>query len=57
MFGTLELGHTKYPGVQLLQCLPFADQKFYGYNREGFVFVRPLGVELFVLSPENVWVW
>ena len=55
MFRTLEVGHTKYPGVQRLQCWPFADQKFYGYNREDFVFVRPPGVERFVRSPDNMW--
>ena len=55
MFGTLVLGHTKYPWVQRLQCWPFADQKFYDYNREDFVFVPPQVVERFVLSPENVW--
>ena len=55
MFGTLEVGHTKYHGVQRLQCWPFAYQKFYCYNREDFVFVCPQGVERFVLSLENVW--
>ena len=55
IFGTLEIGDTKYPGVQQLQCWPLVDQLFYGYNRDDFVFVRPPGVEWFVLSPENVW--
>ena len=51
-----QLIHTKkYPGVQRLQCWPFADQKFYGYDREDFGFVRPPRVEQFVLSPANVW--
>ena len=45
LFGTLELGHTKYPGLQRLQCWPYADQKFYCHNREDLVFVRPPGVE------------
>ena len=30
-------------------------QCYYGWNREDFVFIRPPGVESFVLSPENVW--
>ena len=55
MFGTLELGHTVHPGFQRLQCWPFPDLRYYGSNRQDFVFIRPPGVELFVLSPENVW--
>ena len=55
MFGTLELGHTFHPGFQRLQCWPFPDLRYYGWNREDFVFIRPPGVESFVLSPENVW--
>ena len=55
MYGTLVLGHNKYPGDQRLQCWPFQDFLYYGYNREDCVFVRPPGVEQFILSPENVW--
>ena len=55
VFGTLEIGHIKYPGHQRLQCWPFPEQQYYGFNREDFVFVRPPGVERFVLAPENVW--
>jgi hypothetical protein len=55
MFGTLELGHTVHPGVQRLQCWPSPDLRYYGSNREEFVFIRPPGVESFVLSKENVW--
>ena len=55
LFGTLEIGHKKYPGVQRAQCWPFPDLKFYGFNREDFVFVRPPGVEHFVLDSDNVW--
>ena len=55
MFGTLVVGHTLYHGVQRLQCWPFPDLKYYGFNREDCVFVRPPGVERFVLSPNNVW--
>ena len=42
--------------AQLLQCWPFefADQKFYGYKRVDFVFVRPPGGEQFVLSREDM---
>ena len=28
---------------------------YYGFNGEDFVFVRTPGVQLFVLSPKNVW--
>ena len=55
MFGTLEIGHTLYAGHQRVQCWPFPDMKFFDYNREDFVFIRPPGVEAFVLKPDNVW--
>ena len=55
MFGTLEIGHILYPGVQRLQRYPFPELKFYGSNREDPVFVRPPGVEAFELGPDNVW--
>jgi len=55
MFGTLEIGHLVHPGVQRLQCYPWAELRYYGFNREDFVFVRPPGVQSFVLSPDNVW--
>ena len=42
-------------GTQRLQCWPFPGKKYYGFNREDFVFTRPPGVERFVLSPDNVW--
>ena len=29
--------------------------QYYGMNREDFVFVRPPGVERFVLAPDTVW--
>ena len=38
-----------------MQCWPFPDKPFHGYNREDFVFTRPPGVERLVLSPDNVW--
>ena len=34
---------------------PFPELRFYGNNREDFVFIRPPGVEASVLAPENVW--
>ena len=43
MFGTLEIGHLVHPGVQRLQCYPWAKMRYFGFNREDFVFVRPLG--------------
>ena len=54
LFGTLEIGHTAQPGCQRLQCWPFPDQKYCGFNREDCVFVRPPGVEKFSCSPDNV---
>ena len=29
--------------------------QYYGSNREDYVFVRPPGVERFVLEPDSVW--
>ena len=55
MYGVLEIGHTIHDGHQRLQCWPFPEKKFYGFNREDFVFTRPPGVERFVLGPDNVW--
>ncbi len=46
--------HSIY-GVQRAQCWPFLELKYYGSNREDFVFVRPPGVERFVLDSDNVW--
>ena len=55
IYGVLQIGHTIHEGNQRLQCWPFPDRKFHGFNREDFVFVRPPGVERFVLSADNVW--
>lgn len=55
LFGTLQIGHTIYPGFQRVQCWPFPELRYYGSNREDLVFIRPPGVDAFVLSPESVW--
>jgi hypothetical protein len=55
LFGTLEIGHTLYPGVQRVQSWPFPKMQYYGLNREDFVFVRPPIVERFELAPNTVW--
>ena len=55
IYGVLQIGHTIHEGHQRLQCWPFPDRQFHGFNREDFVFVRPPGVEQFVLSADNVW--
>jgi len=55
MYGVLQIGHTIHEGHQRLQCWPFPDRKFFGFNREDLVFVRLPGMERFVLSPDNVW--
>ena len=59
MYGVLQIvrriADWIHEGHQRLQCWPFPDRKFFGFNREDFVFVRPPGVERFVLSPDNVW--
>ena len=38
-----------------MQCFPFPEMQYYGSNREDYVFVRPPGVERFVLEPDSVW--
>ena len=43
LFGTLEIGHSGYPGFQRVQCWPFPELRYYGSNREDFVFIRPPG--------------
>ena len=55
LFGTLEIGHTLYPGVQRVMCMPFSEILYYGASREDYVFVRPPGVDRFELTPDNVW--
>jgi hypothetical protein len=54
LFGTLDIGHT-YPGVQRVQSWSFPKMKYNGLKLEDFVFIRPPGVEAFVLGPSNVW--
>ena len=54
IFGTLQIGHTIHDGHQPLQCWPFPNRTYHGYNREDLVFTPP-GVGQFVLSADNVW--
>ena len=54
LFGKCEIGYSMYPGFEHVQCWPFQELRYYGSNREDFVFIRPPGVEAFVLAPENV---
>ena len=54
IYCTFQIGHTIYEGHQRLQCWPFTDKKYYGFNLETFIFARPPGVEQFVLSPDDV---
>ena len=51
----MEIGHKLYTGVQRVQCFPFPEMQYYASNREDYVFVRPPGVERFVLEPDSVW--
>ena len=60
IFGTLQIGHTIHDGHQgqRLQCWPFPNRMYHGYNLEDFVFTCPPGVGRFVPtlpSPDNVW--
>ena len=54
MFGTLEIDHLVHFAVQRLQCYPWAEMRYFGFNREDFVFVRPPGPQSIVLSPNIV---
>ena len=54
IFGTWQMGHTIHHGHQRLQCWPFPNKTYHGYNREDFVFTRPPGVKRFVLA-DSVW--
>ena len=54
LYGTLQIGHIIHEGHPRLQCLQFPYKKYYGFNREDFVFTRPRGVEWFLLSLDNV---
>ena len=53
IYGTVQISHTMHEGHQRLQCLPFPDKTYYGFNQDDFVFTRQPGVERFVLSPES----
>ena len=57
LFGTLEIGHTVYPGHQRVQCWPFPDLKYYHANRQDYVIVRPPEAAAmgFTPTPDNVW--
>jgi hypothetical protein len=57
LVGTLEIGHTLYSGVQRVHCFPFPEMHCNSMPQTGrtMFFVRPPGVERFVLEPDNVW--
>ena len=55
IYRTLQIGHTIHDGHQRLQCWPFPERTYHGYNREDFVFTRSQRVEQFVLGQDNVW--
>ena len=52
---SLEIGQSMYPGFKRVQCWPFPELRYHDSNREDFEFIRPPGVEAFVLAPEKVW--
>jgi hypothetical protein len=56
LFGSVDIGHVLYPGVQRVHCWPFKELLFYGCNRQDLVFIRPPGVGLdFIVTPSSVW--
>jgi hypothetical protein len=57
LFNCLVLGHTKYKGVQRVNCNPFPRKMFYGSHRMDHVMIRPPGINngAFVALPKSVW--
>ena len=51
------LGHTKYSGVQRVNCNPFPAKTFHASHRMNFVMIRSPGIDTgaFVVSPDTVW--
>ena len=57
LFNCLVLGHTKYNGVQRVDCNPCPAKPFHGSHRLDMVMIRPPGIDNggFVVSPDTVW--
>ena len=57
LFNCLVIGHTKYKGVQRVNCNPFPAKPFHGSHRLDVVMIRPPGIDngAFVVSPDSVW--
>ena len=57
LYNCLVLGHTKYSGVQSVNCNPFPAKTFHASHRLDFVMIWPLGIDngAFVVSPDTVW--
>ena len=57
LYNCLVLGHTKYSGVQRVNCNPFPAKTFHASQRMDFVMIRPQGIDngAFVVSPDTVW--
>jgi hypothetical protein len=56
LYNCLVLGHTKYNGVQWVDCNPFPAKLFYGNHRLDIVMILPpvLDHRAFVVSPYSV---
>ena len=57
LFNCLVLGHTKYNGVQWVNCNPFPAKPFYSCHRLGMVMIRLPGIDNggFVVLPGTDW--
>ncbi len=57
LFNCLVIGHSKYKGVQRVNCNPFPAKPFHGSHRLDLVMTRPPGIDngAFVVSPDSVW--
>ena len=57
LYNCLVLGHTKYNGVQRINCNAFSAKPFHGSHRLDMVMIRPPGIDngAFVVSPDTVW--
>ena len=57
LYNCLMLGHTKYNGVQRVDCNPFPAKPFYSCHRLDMVMIRPPGIDNggFIVLPDTVW--
>jgi hypothetical protein len=57
LYNCFVLGHTKYNGVQRVNCNPFPAKPYHSSHHLDIVMIRPPGIDngAFVVSPDTVW--